>query len=156
MQNMTVCSLKSKHFMNFLIYNINSRQSWAVLGLWNTAIDDFPAEKKVIAFCTKSDMIAEKKVQTHPKFYTKRLMAHIQNSKLDKEGFLLGCLQLSWSCVFANESVALSTVAMQNCPWNFFEISWFCLQSLLWMNLVLGLRKQAHWTAWGVWTGRYS
>ena len=149
-------SLKSKTFINFLINNINSRQSSALLGLWNTAIDDFPAEKKVIAFCTKSDMVAEKKVQTHPKFYTKRLLVCIQNSKLDKDRFLLGCLQLSWSCVFANESVALSTVAMQNCPWIFFDISWFCLQTLLWLDLVPGLRKQAHCTAWGVRTGRYS
>ena len=59
-------SLKSKTFINFLINNINSRQSSALLGLWNTAIDDFPAEKKVIAFCTKYDMVADKKGANSP------------------------------------------------------------------------------------------
>ena len=116
----------------------------------------FRLRKRWLHFVQNLIWSPNKKVQTHPKFYTKRLLVCIQNSKLDKDRFLLGCLQLSWSCVFANESVALSTVAMQNCPWNFFDISWFCLQTLLWLDLVPGLRKQAHCTAWGVRTGWYS
>ena len=44
--------------MNFLIYNISYRQYRRLL---NTAINDFPTEKNEIAFCTKSDRVAEKK-----------------------------------------------------------------------------------------------
>ncbi len=47
---MMLCSLKRQKFMNFLIYNINSRHQRLYWRLSNTAINDFPAEKNVITF----------------------------------------------------------------------------------------------------------